>query len=474
MAVNRRGVALMSSAHVVDDLYQGAVPALLPFLVAERHYSYAAVAGLTLAATVLSSVAQPAFGWWTDRRSRRWMIPAGMLTAGIGVGLAGLWSNYVLTWLVIALSGLGVAAFHPEAARAARQASGNSNRAMSLFALGGNGGFAVGSLIATPVLLLAGLRGTVLLVVPAVVMTVLLVSKLDTVLDGRAGQRRKHALPSGDDDWPAFARLTAVVVVRSVLFFGISSFLALYFIQGLGASQAAGGAALTVFLFAGAGGTLLGGWVADRWGRLMSIRIGLVLTVPGLLGLVLAPIPATALPFVVLTGVGCFMPFSVFVVLGQDYLPNRIGTASGVTVGLAVSVGGLFSPVFGWLADTTSLRFMLSTFIALPILALLLSGLMHDPAKRRPAGDAARCQTRIAVAARKLGLIHADIAVACPSPTKRSPSTAECPTSTTTQSTSPPPEPCPSGCPKPSGQTVPATNNNPATPPPARPPEANP
>jgi len=88
--VNRRGVGLMSAAHVVDDLYQGVVPALLPFFVLERHYSYAAVAGLTLAATVLSSVAQPFFGWWTDRRPRRWMIPAGIVTAGIGVGLAGL------------------------------------------------------------------------------------------------------------------------------------------------------------------------------------------------------------------------------------------------------------------------------------------------------------------------------------------------------------------------------------------------
>lgn len=104
--VNRRGVALMSSAHVIDDIYQGVVPALLPFLVAERHYSYAAVAGLTLAATVLSSVAQPAFGWLGDRTPRRWMIPAGMLIAAVGVGLVGLTGDYVLTWLLIALSGL--------------------------------------------------------------------------------------------------------------------------------------------------------------------------------------------------------------------------------------------------------------------------------------------------------------------------------------------------------------------------------
>src|SRR6185436_5233725 len=144
------------------------------------------------------------------------------------------------------------------------------------------------------------------------------------------------------------------------------------FIRQLGASPGEGGAALTVFLVAGAGGTLLGGWIADRSGRLVSIRIGFAL----------ASNQSIALIFVVLAGIGTFMPFSVFVVLGQDYLPNRIGTASGVTVGLAVSIGGLFSPVFGWLADATSLRLTLCAFIVLPILALLLSALIHEPGGR--------------------------------------------------------------------------------------------
>jgi len=384
--MNRRGIALISSAHVVDDAYQGVVPALLPFLVAERHYSYAAVSGLTLAATLLSSVAQPVFGWWTDRRPRRWMIPAGILMAATGVASVGLFSSYLVTWLVIALSGLGIAAFHPEAARAARLAAGNSNRAMSVFALGGNAGFALGSLITAPVLLLAGLHGTVLLIVPALVMVVILVRRLTAILD-RPRQRRTAVLPAGVDDWPAFLRLTSVVVVRAVLFFGLTSFLALYFIHELGASPGVGGASLTLFLVAGGIGTLLGGWVADRHGRLTSIRLGFVLTAPAMAGLVLSTSLPLVLVFVALTGIGTFMPFSVFVILSQDYLPNRIGTASGVTVGLAVSIGGLFSPLLGWLADSTSLRFTLSTLIALPILALLLSALMHEPVTAAPSAQ---------------------------------------------------------------------------------------
>jgi MFS transporter, FSR family, fosmidomycin resistance protein len=395
--VNRRGVALMSSAHAIDDLYQGAVPALLPFLVVQRHYSYAAVAGLTLAATVLSSVAQPAFGWWTDRRPRRWMIPTGIVIAGSGVAMAGFTSSYLLTFLVIALGGLGVAAFHPEAARAARQACGNNNRAMSVFAVGGNAGFALGSLIATPVLVLAGLHGTGLLLLPALVMAVILVAKLNRVLDGADG-KRVSALPTGVDDWPAFLKLSAVVVVRSVLFAALTSFLALYFIHGLGASTGWGGAVLTAFLVAGACGTLLGGWVADRTRRLTCVRLGFALTAPALVGLVLAPNLLIALFFAIAIGVGMFMPFGVVVMLGQDYLPNRIGTASGLTVGLAVSVGGLFSPLLGVLADSTSLRFTFSVLVVLPLLALLLSMFMRDPevgpgARRRASAQAAPLTT---------------------------------------------------------------------------------
>jgi MFS transporter, FSR family, fosmidomycin resistance protein len=392
--VNRRGVAMISVAHVIDDSYQGVIPALLPFFVADRNYSYAAVSGLTLAATLLSSVAQPAFGWWTDRHPRRWLIGTGILTAAAGVGAAGLFTNYAITWLTIAISGLGIAAFHPSAARAARQAAGNSNRAMSVFAVGGNAGFALGSLIATPVLLVVGLRGTVLLVLPAVVMVVILALRLNRTLDGPAGERRS-LLPTGDDDWPAFVRLTAVVVVRAVVFFGLTSFLALYFIHSLHTSKAVGGAALSALLIAGGVGTLLGGWLADQLGRVATLRLGLALTVPAIAGLVIFSSAPVAFVFAIVVGVALFLPFSVFVMLGQDYLPNRIGTASGVTVGLAVSVGGLFSPLLGWLADNTSLRLTITVLTALPALALVLALPMQEPILHvgSPAHDAAVATT---------------------------------------------------------------------------------
>jgi MFS transporter, FSR family, fosmidomycin resistance protein len=381
----------MASAHLIDDFYQGVVPALLPFLVLEREYSYAAVAGLTLAANLVSSVAQPAFGWWGDRRPMRWLIPAGMVTAAVGVSLVAFTPEYWMTWLVIALSGIGISAFHPEAARSARAASGNSNRAMSIFAVGGNMGFAAGALVTTPLLLLTGLSGTPYLLIPAAVMAAVILWRLNRVLDGPVNAPRAVVHTPGPDNWPGFLRLTAVVVVRSIVFFGAVSFIALYFIHNFQTSPALGGAALTVFLGFGAAGTLLGGWLADRVGRLKSIRIGFALAIPSLLGVVLATSWPIAMAFVALFGIAIFVPFAVFVILGQDYLPNRIGIASGVTVGLAVTVGGLFSPLLGWIADQTDLQVAFVVLIALTVVALGLAFLLREPAASprhpRPLGD---------------------------------------------------------------------------------------
>src|SRR5699024_11465805 len=124
-----------------------------------------------------------------------------------------------------------------------------------------------------------------------------------------------------------------------------SSLLVLFFVHNLGISEAASGAVLTTFRCAGAAGTLLGGWIADRWNRIASMQIGFALSLPALGGVLLSPNPAIATGFVILLGVALYLPFSVIIMLGQAYLPNRSGTATGVTVGLPMTVGGLIAPL---------------------------------------------------------------------------------------------------------------------------------
>jgi MFS transporter, FSR family, fosmidomycin resistance protein len=378
---------------VIDDLYQGAVPALLPFLAIERHYTYAGLTGITLAATFLSSAVQPAFGALTDRRRMGWLMAAGLLVAGIGVGLSGLGDSYLITWLAVALSGMGVAAYHPEATRTARGIAGDSTQVMSWFSVGGTIGVALGPVLVGPVLLATRLAGTPLLAVPAVVMACLLAVRRPWQRAGAGGQAREAgagAAGTRPDDWRSFARLTAVVTVRSITYFGIASLLALYVIRRFHEPTAVGSAALTAFVAAGGVGSLTGGWLADRWRRAATIRLGYAGAVPALMLLAAAPDVTVAFAAIILSGLTLFAPFAVQVTLGQDYLPNRIGTASGVTLGLALSIGGLATPLFGFLADRHGLPVTLAILAALPAAALALTFGLHEPRPRAHADSAVR------------------------------------------------------------------------------------
>src|SRR5437764_4331518 len=172
-------MATLSAGHLFTDVAQGSVPALLPFLISKDHLSYAAVSALVLAATISSSVIQPVFGHLSDRRSLPWLMPLGPALGGIGIALAGVAPTYALTFAAIVVSGIGVAAFHPEGSRFANYVSGARRASgMSLFSVGGNIGFALGPVIVTPLMLIFGLHGTAFLLVPAALMGVVLMHEL--------------------------------------------------------------------------------------------------------------------------------------------------------------------------------------------------------------------------------------------------------------------------------------------------------
>ncbi len=371
-----RRMRMWGVAHAVDDLYQGLVPAVVPYFVLDRGYGYVAAGGLTLAATLGSSVPQPAIGMAVDRFRLGWPAPAGVALAGLGLGLSGLVGSYSAVWLLVLLSGLGVAMFHPAAGKAAREAAGESTAAMSVFAAGGSVGFFLAPVLATPALVAWGVGATVLFVPPALLMAYVL-------LRGRHRQRAladaRGAVRAGRDRWAPFLVLTGVEVVRSMVFFGVNTFIELYWLRRLHASHLVGGAALACFLAGGVAGTLGGGRLADRIGLVRTVQLGTALTVPMLLGLVLTPGQFVPLLFALAAGAALNLPFAVLVKLGQDYLPSRPGTAAGVTLGLAVSIGGLIAPVLGLVAEAHGPRGVLLVLCGIPLLALALGCFLVEP-----------------------------------------------------------------------------------------------
>ncbi|MDI9904478.1 MFS transporter [Rhodococcus sp. IEGM 1406] len=378
-------VAFLTGTHVVNDLYQGAVPALLPFMMLERGYSYSAVAGITLAATGLSSVVQPAFGMLVDRKSRNWLVPTGFVTAATGIVVAAMSTNYIVTWLAIALAGIGIAAYHPPATNLARAAGGHSQKAMSVFSVGGTLGASLAPPFVTLVVGSLGLSGGYLLAVPAAVAAIWWIvaqsRPAGTGTDAESAQSLSSQLAANgpvSDDWRSFTRLVLVTVCWSIPYVTTLSLVSPYVLNGLNGSSSSAAIVLSSFTLAGAAGTLLGGVLADRRGRRASIRLGYLLAVPSLALLAAAPNVAIAELGIVCLGFAMFLPFAPQVTLAQDYLPNRPGTASGVTLGLAMSVGGIASPLFGYLADHFGPRMAIGATTAVLLVGAVIAFTLRD------------------------------------------------------------------------------------------------
>ena len=368
-------MSVLSAGHLFTDLNQGAVAALLPFLVAERGLSLAAAGALVLAATVSSSVVQPLFGVFSDNRPLPALMPLGVFLAGVGMALVGVAANYPLILLCVVFSGIGVAAFHPEAARFANYVSGARRaRGMSFFSVGGNAGFALGPALATPLVLAFGLPGTLFLALPAAVMAAVHLLETPRMLSFKPeeSENGREEPVQAPEYWGPFARMVGVVTVRSFVYFGLVAFVASYYERVLGTSPAFGNAALTVMLSCGAVGSLVMGPLADKFGRRMVVGASMLLLPPLIYGFTLAG-PVLGMALLALVGALTVGTFGVTVVMGQEYLPGRIGLAAGITMGLSIGLGGLGAPVLGLVADNAGLSVTMLVIAALPVIGLVLS-----------------------------------------------------------------------------------------------------
>jgi MFS transporter, FSR family, fosmidomycin resistance protein len=288
------------------------------------------------------------------------------------------------------ISGLGVAMFHPEAARFANLAAGSRKASgMRWFAVGGNLGFATGPVFATVALAAYGISGTFLAAIPVAIMSTLLLRESGRLRTFLPKVNRSKTVVPLPDDWSAFARLTGFITVRSTAYIGLVSFIPLYFVGVVHASPWIANMVLTTFLLAGIAGTIAGGSLADTYGRRVVINVSIVATL--IFVVLFAQLTngtgtgAFVAGFVVAVALGASMTGlqAATIVLGQEYLPNRLGVASGVTLGLAVSVGGMFSPVLGRIADHWGLHASLLAIAALTSIAMVIGFTLPDPAQRR-------------------------------------------------------------------------------------------
>lgn len=391
----------LASAHIGSDFAQGAIPAIGAILVLRQGYSLAEVGGLIFAVNAGSAVLQPLLGALADRTHRAWNATAGVLIAALGLSALGLSTTYSVMITAAAICGSGIALFHPEAGRLVHLTSPAelSSRAMSVFALGGNIGFALGPIISTPVVLAAGQLGILLLGIVPLLAAVPLVwvtfrtaaagGPIAAPVESNIAYVRNIAHPP---QWSAFARLGAVITLRSAAFYALQALVPAYFVTVLHTSAAVGNTGLTVMLVLGAGATLIGGWRARSEPQMRLISWPLVLVAAAIALLMLANSPIVAMVAVASVGAATFAGFSPSVVLGQRYLPTRTALASGVAFGLAPGLGSALAILVGHLADTAGPHAALAILLTSPVIALPLALTLPAP---RTATSAPQAQAAV-------------------------------------------------------------------------------
>ncbi|MDX6543036.1 MAG: transporter, family, fosmidomycin resistance protein [Gaiellaceae bacterium] len=369
--IDTRAMALLSSGHLATDFANGALPALLPFFKDRFSLSYTLVAVLMLSSHVSSSLLQPLFGLWSDRRGALWLLPAGVALAGGGIALGAAAPTYALVIVCVLVSGIGVAAFHPEGSKFAAYTSGGKRASgMSYFSIGGNVGYALGPIMATPLVLWLGLRGGLLLALPCLAIAAAILAGTP-YLRSFVPDRETSRAASGRDRPGAMALLLGVIAFRSVAWFGLVTFVPLWEVS-LGHSKADGNRLLALMLVAGGAGTLLMGPLADRFGRRPVLVASVVATSPlAFVFLAVGGIPGA----LALAGVGACVvgTFGVTMVMSQEYLPRHVGMASGLAIGLSVGLGGVAAVVLGSVADAVDLRTALYISAAAPLAAVVLA-----------------------------------------------------------------------------------------------------
>lgn len=380
-----RLIGLLALGHLVIDVNQGSLPAVLPFLKAAHGLSYAEAGAIVLAANVTSSIIQPLFGYLSDRTARRWLLPLSVFVSGVGLGLTGVAPGYGALLALVVVMGLGVAAYHPEGYKTAASVAGDRKAtALSWFSLGGNIGIALGPPVITMLVTGLGVAGSLGMLAPSVVVAAILLSVLPVLSRAAAPASASAGRAAGRGvNMPgAMALLILVVTIRSWTQLGFTTFVPFYYVDHLRADPRLVGPLLFVFLGAGALGTVIAGPLADRWGARPFMTWVFVAATP--LGALFMLTSGGPLAFLVLGLFGAVLvsTFTVSVVLGQAYLPRNAGMASGLIVGFAIGSGGLGVTLLGWVADHRGLPAALWISALLPLAGFLAALALPTPRSR--------------------------------------------------------------------------------------------
>ncbi len=358
---------------------QAVVPALFPILEKTMNLSYMQVGWIAFALNMTSSIMQPVFGMYSDKKPSPFLLPLGMFSSMLGmIGLA-FAPNFIIVIISVLFIGLGSAVFHPEGARVAYMAAGTKRGlAQAIYQVGGNTGNSLAPIFTALIFVPLGQIGSLGFTAFAAVGIVLLIFVSNwyrnELATGAVRRKKRAALEAENAIVSTHIKFVILLLVfltfvRSWYGAGIGNFYQFYLIEHYGLSIKNAQYFVFAFMIAGVLGTFFGGPLADRFGKKTIIVFSMLGSAP--LALLLPHVSLVwVIPLFLCIGFISSSSFSVIVVYAQELVPGKVGMVSGLIVGLAFGLGALGSVVLGKLADIYSLQFIMLLCSCLPLIGL--------------------------------------------------------------------------------------------------------
>ena len=368
--------------HCINDFGQGSLAALIPFFIANFGLNYYQSASIIFCNTIVASVAQPILGYVADRWRVPWFIPVGFSITLVSISSIALATSYEMILALSLIAGLGAALFHPEAALLVNRMQSNElGNAMGRFAVGGSAGFALGPLLAGGVYVFGAQFLWVFTAIALLGVLLYLYAFTGSTDADAVGESKSSAKStnSGTNDWVSFGKLFFVIASRSILFSVLSIFIPILYITVINGEASASSLALTMYFAMGAVLTYMGGALSDKLGFLKTVRLGNLIFLPSVLVFIFVPNIWGFFGAMIPMAFGVFSQYGPITVLGQKYLAKNAGFASGITLGLGITLGGLVAPYIGHLADIYDVQTALMTLIPVGLMGLLMSLWLKEP-----------------------------------------------------------------------------------------------
>ena len=368
----------MGFCHLLNDMIQSVMPAMYPLLKDNFGFTFAQIGIITLVFQLTSSVLQPFVGRYADRHPQPYSLSMGMCFTLVGLLVLALASDFGVILLAVALIGCGSSVFHPEASRVAQMASGGKKSlAQSIFQVGGNGGSSIGPLLAALIIIPYGQSAVAWFAVAALLASTILVRIgywYSLMLVHVETSRRIDSVSVCGLSQGTIRKALAILVIMifSKYFFisCMTSYFTFFLIEKFGVTVQQSQICLFAFLAALAVGTLLGGFLGDKYGRKYVILFSILGAAPFTLVLPYLDLFGT-IAMAVVIGLVIASAFSAILVYATDLKPDKIGMISGIFFGLMFGLGGIGSAFFGWLADETSIEFVFKISTLLPLLGVI-------------------------------------------------------------------------------------------------------